>query len=181
MILTTLLALFALAATTTTALPAAEVSSSSDPLTNATLTTRDDKHWACLNFSPAIDQSSGGSPKWGDCLQLRANIESGGSWTFWSGRHTAIASYGTCVIGVETTKGTLAGTLTQIGNIDLIQIVELTEAMIIRQGGNRVVTGSNGKKWVEWNAKVGSKGTMECFQLALKSNKFAVNWGLYHT
>ncbi|KAK3502136.1 putative necrosis-inducing factor-domain-containing protein [Neurospora crassa] len=178
MIHATLLALFALAATTTTALP---VEVSSDPLTNATLTTRDDKHWACLNFSPAIDQSSGGSPKWGDCLQLRANIASGGSWTFWSGRHTVIASYGTCVIGVETAKGTLAGTLTQIGNIDLIQIVESTEAMIIRQGGNRVATDGNGKKWVKWDAKVGSKGTMECFQLALRSNKFAVNWGLYHT
>lgn len=182
MILTTLLALFlALAATTTTALPAAEVSSDPPTNMNATLTSRDDKHWACLNFSPAIDQSSGGSPKWGDCLQLRANIESGGSWTFWSGRHTVIASYGTCVIGVETAKGTLAGTLTQIGNIDLIQIVEYTEAMIIHQGGNRVATGKNGKKWVKWDAKVGSKGTMECFQLALRSNKFAVNWGLYHT
>ncbi|KAK3338706.1 Ecp2 effector protein [Neurospora tetraspora] len=134
-----------------------------------------------MNYGPAVDQSSNLSPKWGDCLQLRANIDSGGSWQFFSGRQTVIASYESCAIGVETSKGTLAGTLTKIGNIDLIKIVEYTEAMLINKGGDQVATDRNGKKYVKWDAKVGSKGTMECYQLVLRNNKFGVDWGLYHT
>ncbi|KAK1774801.1 putative necrosis-inducing factor-domain-containing protein, partial [Copromyces sp. CBS 386.78] len=173
--------LLAHTATTTAALPAGDTDPPVQPF-NSTLTVRDHNHWECTNYRNTADQSSAKSPIWQDCITLRHNIHNGGRWTFSSGTQTRLAWYHTCAIGVDTAPNQWAGTLTKVGNIDLIKIVEMTEQMILKKNDpNQVfVDKKDGIRKVRWDARVGSKGEMDCYQWVLYNDLFKVVWGLYY-
>ncbi|KAK3399559.1 putative necrosis-inducing factor-domain-containing protein [Sordaria brevicollis] len=139
--------------------------------------------WECGEYRDNKEESSAISPKWRDCLQLRANINNGGTWKFISGTQTTLASYLTCAIGVDSAEGNWAGTWVKVGHQDIINIVEMMEKMILEKNDpNQVVQDKKTGKAVSVkpDARVGGRGSMKCYQYVLRWEMMKVYWGVYH-
>ncbi|GFF22633.1 hypothetical protein IFM61606_08574 [Aspergillus udagawae] len=109
--------------------------------------------------STFINQSSGGSPRVDDCLQIARNIAGGGTWTFEGfGVQHQLLQYGTCAFGV--TQGSRV--TVKIGNQDIIDLINDSISRF------------------QWYGLVGSKGTMNC-QVSGYIGQESVSWGIYHT
>ncbi|GFF42858.1 hypothetical protein IFM51744_05288 [Aspergillus udagawae] len=114
--------------------------------------------------STFINQSSGGSPRVDDCLQIARNIAGGGTWVVSAivGDHHQLLQYGTCAFGVEVAPGWSEMPIYKVGNQDIIDL--------INDSVNRF----------QWYGLVGAKGVMDC-QRTLGSDTTPVQWGIYHT
>jgi hypothetical protein len=113
----------------------------------------------CGNSS-LINQSSGGSPKISDCLQIAANIVGGGTWTVEAVFNLPhqLVQFGTCAFGVQAKDVT--GAWFKVGNQDIIDLIHSSVDRF------------------SWNGLVGAKGTMPC---QAGNGDGTVDWGLYHT
>lgn len=111
--------------------------------------------------SSFADETSGGSPLVDDCLQMVANIASGGRWNVDStvGKQRQLAQWGTCAFGVQG-KSTAAGSY-YVGNQDITDIIHSSIQLFASDG------------------LVGAKGVMPCN--GFLGSKVSVTWGLYHT
>jgi hypothetical protein len=112
--------------------------------------------------SSFVNQSSGGSPTVGDCLQIAANIGGGGSWEVENAAQSfhQLVQYGSCAFGVQGHSGSSPGF--NVGNQDIIDLIH-----------------SSVDKFA-WNGLVGSKGDMPCQGIYANDN-VGVSWGLFHT
>ena len=112
--------------------------------------------------SSFTNNSSGGSPRVDDCLQITANIAGGGTWTTQTGPTARqLVSYGTCAFNVRGDQR-WPDYIFKVGNQDIIDLIY-----------------SSIDKF-QWNGLVGASGTMNC-QVEAVSDGVPVYWGLYHT
>ncbi|GFF25316.1 hypothetical protein IFM46972_01364 [Aspergillus udagawae] len=110
-------------------------------------------------YSTFVNQSSGGSPRVDDCLQIARNIAGGGTWVVSAvaGVHHQLLQYGTCAFGVEHDPDFADGPIYKIGNQDIIDL--------INDSVNRF----------QWFGLVGAKGEMDC-QPTLGSDSVPIIW-----
>ncbi len=110
--------------------------------------------------SSFLDQTTNASPRIEDCLQIAANIATGGRWEVeatvdWQHQ---IVQYRTCAFGVKGYNG--GDWFFYIGNEDIIDTIHTSIEQFGRDG------------------LVGTKGTMYCHAI---TRSLKVDWGLYHT
>ena len=101
---------------------------------------------------------SNGSPSVADCQQLAYNIRGDGSWNHVGnpGQHRTLATFGTCVFGVEADPHFGRQSAFRVGNEDIIDLIR--DSISLYQGDGRV----------------GTRGIMMC-------GNTQVLWGIYHT
>ncbi|KAF2830339.1 hypothetical protein CC86DRAFT_402385 [Ophiobolus disseminans] len=107
------------------------------------------------------NQSSGGSPKVSDCQQMARNIAGGGTWTTTFYLQRTLVTHKTCAFGVYSQGSSNTGTAFNVGNQDIIDLVNTSIAKF------------------QWNGLVGAKGKMPCE--GVRADWADVEWGLYHT
>ncbi|KAK0712633.1 putative necrosis-inducing factor-domain-containing protein [Lasiosphaeria miniovina] len=116
--------------------------------------------------SNITDQTSFASPLARDCMQLAANIRSGGGWSIFGPWQKEIAQFGTCAFGVTGISITGRLETFYVGNQDVID--SITDSVQQFQHLGR-----------DGNPIIGCEGKMGCN--ARISDDLIVTWGIYHT
>ncbi|KAF9037159.1 putative necrosis-inducing factor-domain-containing protein, partial [Panaeolus papilionaceus] len=112
--------------------------------------------------STFINQSSGGSPRVDDCLQITRNVDPNRVYTLPIDSYFEIESFGTCAIGGFSAFVRPMSNV-KIGGQDVIDII------------------TDSVRRFQWNGLVGAKGDMRCqMNPDLYHWSQRVDWGIYH-
>lgn len=151
----------------------------------------------CRNYVNTVDRSSGASPLWRDCVQIykKADANNGDFWMFMNkaneGENTLV-KHGTCAFGVHVHKGHgPLGSLGLVGYQDILEVLMATERMAaatwaandnrLEKGKFESLDGKQITRRLRDDARVQSKGDMDCHHWMLHDETFWVEWGLYRS
>lgn len=126
----------------------------------------DPKKVYCADFKEITDETSDKSPLIADCLGIIPNIappEHGAHWKFMIGRTRSIVKNKSCVLAVSANHIGQKGSWMNVGNMDVISVIEELAAM--REGkGN----------------KMGGKTTAQC-KIVVTAMPGEVEFSVFHT
>ncbi|KAK3342223.1 hypothetical protein B0H65DRAFT_214348 [Neurospora tetraspora] len=130
----------------------------------------------CKDFEAITDETSEDSPLIDDCLSIIPNIqppEHAADWRFMVGQTRVLVSYKTCVLAVSANDGVAKGQWIQVGNVDVIAVIQELASIRGKKTNNPSLVPGRGEK-------MGGKTSGKCMMRVLKKPS-KTEFSIYHT